>query len=173
LSECYIGEIRMFAGNFVPEGWAFCDGTNLSISSNEALYTLLGTIYGGDGQSTFALPDLRGRIPLHVGTNPSTGMNYFLGQQSGSETVTITTEQLPTHSHGVSANNSVGDSNTPQNNVWGLSNEGEQYVVGEPNGTMSTTSITKVGGNQPHDNMMPYLTVSFIIALNGVYPSQN
>jgi microcystin-dependent protein len=173
MSECYIGEIRMFAGNFAPVGWAFCDGSVLPISVYDTLYTLLGTTYGGDGINTFGLPDLRGRIPLHSGTNPSTGTSFILGQYSGSETVTLTPQQLAVHTHGVLANSNTGDSTTPQNNVWGLSNGGKQYVAGAPNGSMSPAVLSSVGGNQPHDNMMPILTISFIIATAGIYPSQN
>lgn len=173
MSECYVGEIRIFGGNFAPVGWAFCDGSLLPISTNEVLYTLLGTTYGGDGQNTFGLPDLRGRIPLHQGRNPSTGTNFSLGQMSGTESVTLASQQLPVHTHNVSANSSTGDSPTPSNNVWGLSDGGKQYVASAPNGTMNPASITAAGGNQPHDNMMPFLTVNFIIATEGIYPQQS
>lgn len=174
MSECYVGEIRIFGGNFAPVGWAFCDGSILSISENETLFMLIGTTYGGDGQTTFALPDLRGRIPLHAGTNPRTGTTYVQGQMSGSETVTLISQQLPVHTHLVSANSTTGDSPTPSNHVWGLSDSGKQYIESStPNGTMSPSSILPVGGSQPHDNMMPFLTVNFIIALYGIYPPQN
>lgn len=173
MSECYIGEIRIFGGNFAPVGWAFCDGSLIQISENDALFSLLGTTYGGDGQTTFALPDLRGRIPLHQGTNPSTGTNYLIGQKTGTESVTLVTQQLPVHTHAVNANSSTGDSSTPTNHIWGLSDSGKQYVASAPNGTMNPASITPAGGNQPHDNMMPFLTVNFIISLYGVYPQQS
>ncbi|MFC5649786.1 phage tail protein [Paenibacillus solisilvae] len=173
MSECYIGEIRMFAGNFAPQGWAFCDGSLLSISENDVLFTLLGTTYGGDGVNTFALPDLRGRIPLHAGTNHTTGTSYTLGQLSGSETTILIPQQMPVHTHGVSANSSTSDSTTPLNQVWGLSEGGKQYVAGVPNGTMSPAAVAPAGGSQPHDNMMPFLTISFIIATAGIFPSQN
>jgi microcystin-dependent protein len=175
MSESYIGEIRMFAGNFAPLGWAFCDGSLLSITENEVLFNLLGTTYGGDGINNFAMPNLIGRIPLHTGTNPSTGTSFPLGQMSGSETLTLTKQELPAHTHGVLANSNTGDSTTPQNNVWGLSDGGKQYVAGTPNGTMNLDAIVPapMGGNLPHDNMMPSLTVSFIIATQGIYPSHN
>jgi microcystin-dependent protein len=176
MSECYIGEIRMFAGNFAPLGWAFCDGSLLSITGNEALFTLLGTTYGGDGINNFALPNLIGRIPLHTGTNPSTGTNFLIGQSSGSETIILTSQELPVHTHVVLANSNTGDSTTPKNNVWGLSDDGKQYVASAPNGTMNPAAIEpapKGVNNLPHDNMMPFLTISFIIAKQGIYPQQN
>jgi microcystin-dependent protein len=172
MSEPYLGEIRMFGGNFPPIGWEFCNGQLLPISGNEALCQLIGTTYGGDGQNTFALPELRGRLPLHVGTNPSTGTTFTIGQSSGVETVTLTTSQLPAHSHPVQANSTNGDSTDPNNNVWGLNNTLKSYVNSAPNGTMSTSAIISTGGSQPHDNMMPYLAVSFIIATQGIYPSR-
>ncbi|MFB9329922.1 phage tail protein [Paenibacillus aurantiacus] len=170
MSEQYIGEIRMFAGNFPPSGWAFCDGRLLAISQFDVLFSLIGTTYGGDGQNTFALPDLRGRIPLHAGTNPSTGSSYILGQLGGTEAVTLTSRQLPAHSHIVQASNALSESADPAGNVWGLSPNLNPYVNGAPSGSMNASAISAVGGNLPHDNMMPYLPVSFIIALEGVYP---
>ncbi|KIL35594.1 tail collar protein [Cohnella kolymensis] len=174
MSECYVGEIRMFGGTFAPLGWAFCDGSLLQISQYETLYTLLGTTFGGDGISTFGLPDLRGRIPLHTGVNPNTGTQYSLGQAGGTETVTLSLQQLAAHTHIVNANSTTGESTTPQNHVWGYSDGGRPYVASPPNGTMNPSSVSPFfGGNQPHDNMMPFLTISFIIALEGIYPSQN
>lgn len=172
MSEPYVGEIRMFAGNFEPAGWAFCDGRLLSISEYDILFMLLGTTYGGDGRNTFALPDLRGRIPLHTGQNPVTRTLYALGQLGGSETVTLNTGQLPAHTHMVSANAAASESVSPQNNLWGSSTT-RPYVVGEPNGTMNPAGITPSGGNQPHDNVMPILTTTFIISLFGIYPMQD
>ena len=172
MSDCYIGEIRMFGGNFAPAGWALCDGSLIPISQNETLFALIGTTYGGDGVNTFALPDLRGRIPLHAGTNPSTGTTFIKGQFSGSETVTLNSQELAVHTHGVQANSNTGDSATPQNNIWGLSDGGKQYAAGTPTGTMNPAALSAVGGNQPHKNMMPFLTMSFIIATDGEYPPQ-
>lgn len=163
----YVGEIRFFAGSFAPVGWALCDGTVLAISQNEALYTLIGTTYGGDGVNTFALPDLRGRIPVHRGNN------YPMGMRGGSETVTLTSNQLPAHAHAALAHSTEGTSADPTGNFWGYS-ANEQYVTADTiNGTMSPTSVSVTGGSQPHDNMMPYLAVNFIIALEGIYPQQN
>jgi microcystin-dependent protein len=171
MSDPYVGEIRMFSGNFPPLGWALCDGSLLNISENDVLFQLMGTTYGGDGQSTFALPDLRGRLPLHAGTNPSTNTTYPLGQMGGTETVTLTVQQLPAHTHAVGANSNTADSSTPLNNVWAASGA-KSYTASSPNGTMNPAIISYQGGNQPHDNMMPFLTISFIIALQGLYPSQ-
>ncbi|MED5017266.1 tail fiber protein [Paenibacillus chibensis] len=173
MSDNYLGEIRMFGGNYPPQGWLFCDGTLLSINDNEALFTLLGTTYGGDGRTTFALPDLRGRLPLHRGTNPQDGSVYVLGQRGGTETVTLLNVQLPSHTHPVQASKTSGNSSDPSNRVWGVSGDNRPYTSTNPNGTMSSTAIQPRGGSQPHDNMMPYLPISFIISTTGVYPSQN
>lgn len=174
MSEPYLGEIRMFAGNFAPLGWAFCDGSELSISQYDTLYILLGTTYGGDGQTTFALPDLRGRIPLHMGTNPQTGTNFPLGQKAGTETVTLVQNNLPVHTHSVTAQTATSTTQTgnPANAYWAPS-DFNRFSTNAPDGTMNPAAITAQGGNQPHDNMMPFLTVSFIIALEGIFPSQN
>ncbi|WLR52037.1 tail fiber protein [Bacillus tianshenii] len=170
--EQYIGEIRMFSGNYAPQGWAFCDGQILPISQNEALYSLIGGIYGGDGRTTFALPDYRGRIPLHQGTNPLTGTTYNLGQKGGTETVTLIEQHLPSHTHRVAASSQAGTSNDPTNAVWSGSGI-NQYSDQTPDGTMSQEAITDVGGNQAHENMMPSLTISYIIALTGIYPQRS
>jgi microcystin-dependent protein len=172
MSDQYLGEIRMFSGNYAPEGWAFCNGQTLQISQNEALYSLLGTTYGGDGQSTFALPDLQGRIPLHMGTNPSSGTNYLLAQKAGTETVTLVEAQLPAHTHTVNAQMVAGTTTDPTNNFWATSTV-KQYATGSPNGVMSSAAVASVGGNQSHDNVMPFFAVTFIIALQGNYPTPN
>jgi microcystin-dependent protein len=169
----YVGEIRMFGGNFAPVGWAFCDGSLLPISENETLFALIGTTYGGDGQTTFALPDLRGRLPLHMGTNPSTGTAYLLGAKSGVETVTLTPGQLPRHTHTVQASALAGTSNTPEGNVWASGKLLYADGSSSPALTMSPGSLSSAGNNQPHSNIMPYLTISFIIALEGIFPSQS
>lgn len=164
MSEAYLGEIRMFAGNFAPQGWALCNGQLLSIAENEALYSLLGTTYGGNGQTTFALPDLQGRLPIHVNTT------YPLGAKGGTENVTITLNQLPSHNHTVNAS-STGTSTSAQNLVW--SNASKNIFASS--GTtinMNANSITVVGGNLPHNNLMPSTTLSFIISLWGTYPPQ-
>lgn len=158
----------MFSGNYAPQGWHFCDGSLLSISQYEVLYTLLGTTYGGDGRTTFGLPDLRGRIPIH------TSSNYPLGQMAGTEKVTLVQSNLPAHTHTANANNVAADStsNSPQNQYWGVSTGITNYQSTAPNVTMSPAAISSVGGNQPHDNMMPSRAVSFIIAVEGIFPSQ-
>lgn len=174
MSEPYLGEIKMFGGNFAPVGWSFCDGSLLSISQYEALFALLGTTYGGDGQTTFALPDLRGRIPLHMGTNPQTGTHFPLGQMAGTETVALLPNQLPAHTHFVTAQTAANTVQTgnPANAVWAPS-DFNRFSTNPPDGAMNPAAITFQGGNQPHDNVMPFLTVSFIIALEGIFPSQN
>jgi microcystin-dependent protein len=175
----FLGEIRLFAGNFPPRGWAFCDGALMAIAQNDALFALLGTTYGGDGQSTFALPDLRGRVPLHQGS--LAGNNYVIGQRAGVESVTLTPDQLPAHNHSASASTAPPP---PTGSGINLTGPGA-YVPAAPakprfyapagSGTvaMSPQAIQPAGGNQPHDNMAPFLAVSFIIALEGIFPSQN
>ncbi|MBW7476072.1 tail fiber protein [Paenibacillus oenotherae] len=170
MSDQYVGEIRMFGGNFAPVGWLPCDGRILSISQYEVLYVLLGTTYGGDGNTTFALPDLRGRIPFSMGRS-TTGTNYVLGQRAGVESVTLTSQQMPAHTHLAAASDITGTIASPSNNYWGGSTE-EQYSTETADGRMDVRSLTPTGGNQPHDNMMPSLVISFIIATEGIFPSQ-
>lgn len=168
----YLGEIRMFAGNFAPAGWAFCDGAHVSISENSDLFNLIGTTYGGDGQTYFALPDLRGRVPVHMGTNPSTGTNYPLGEMGGSEEVILTVNQIPTHSHTPLAVTKAGQY-SPKGNLWatlpftGYSNDTGNL---QP---MKSTTISPAGESQPHPNMMQSIAINFIICLYGIYPSQS
>jgi Microcystin-dependent protein len=171
--EWYLGEIRLFGGNFAPQGWYFCDGSLLSIAENDALFALIGTTYGGDGINTFALPDLRGRVPIHQGVNPQSGTNYTIGQKAGSETVTLTQAQLPMHTHVPNASTTSTQS-SPTGAVWGQGTINE-YVNGPASSpvNMSSQTVQAVGGNQPHDNMMPYLPLSFIIAYTGIFPTQN
>lgn len=170
----YIGEIRMFGGNFAPVGWAFCNGALQSISQNPVMYQLLGTTYGGDGVNTFALPDLQGRIPVHQGQGAGL-QNYVLGQKSGVETVTLTVAQLPSHSHTALGSATGGAATTPANNTWGnnaIANK--SFGPGtSANNSMNAGSMGMTGNSQPHDNMLPFLVISFIIALNGVFPSQS
>jgi microcystin-dependent protein len=172
MSDQYLGEIRMFAGNYAPEGWAMCNGQLLMINQNEALYSLIGTTYGGDGQTTFALPDLQGRVPVHTGRNNVTGTVYPLGQKGGTETVTLVADQLPRHTHAVNAQSQAGTSSTPDNNYW-ATGQVNLYASTAANGTMGSSAIGITGGNMAHNNVMPYFAVSFIIALQGIYPSQN
>ncbi len=166
MAQPYVGEIRMFAGNFAPAGWMFCEGQLLPISENETLFQLIGTTYGGDGESTFALPDLRGRLPVHYGNG------FTLAETGGVETVTLTVSQIPAHSHPMVANNSVANTPNPGNNLLGLASQVSMFF-GDPTNQNMANSIGPVGGSQPHDNMMPYLCVNFIISLFGIFPSPN
>lgn len=162
----YIGEIRMFAGNFAPVGWAFCQGQLIPISENDALFQLIGTTYGGDGQTTFALPNLASRIPIHVGSG------FVLGQAGGSETVTLTTPQIPAHNHAPAAFSAVGGQNSPANGVWASSSPSTQYSSTAPSLAMAANALGNSGGSQPHDNMVPFLAINFIISLFGIFPTQ-
>src|SRR5216684_2789681 len=166
MSQPYVGEIRIFGGNFAPAGWMFCDGQLLPISENETLFNLIGTTYGGDGQSTFALPDLRGRAPMHMG-----GGNV-LATPGGVETVTLTTSQIPVHNHALLAAGANGNAQHPSNTTLGDGTGGlTQYHAGPGASPMNTQSLSQIGGSQPHDNMQPYLVLDFIISLFGVFPS--
>ncbi len=168
MGQPYVGEIRMFAGNFAPAGWEFCAGQLLPISENETLFQLIGTTYGGDGQVTFALPNLQSRIPVHVGT--SSGITYTLGETGGAEAVTLTTQQIPSHSHTPQGQSGNGSS-APGNSVWASSATLNIYTDAAPAVNMNAQAIGLTGGNQPHDNMMPYLAINFIISLFGIFPT--
>lgn len=162
----YIGEIRLFAGTFAPQGWLFCDGTLLAISENEALFSLIGTTYGGDGQSTFALPDLRGRVPIHFGGG------FSLGEPGGAETETVTTAQLPVHRHALEASTDVGGASSPSNAVLARTPAGGLQVYTQDNSVQPTaTPVQTVGGGQAHENRQPLVAVSFIIAQFGIFPT--
>jgi microcystin-dependent protein len=165
MAQPYVGEIRMFAGNFAPVGWMFCEGQLLPISENETLFQLIGTMYGGDGESTFALPDLRGRIPVHVGAG------LVQAETGGVEEVTLTTSQIPAHSHPFLASTGIADKSSPQSNVVAQSTAAQLYLEDNPNVNLAPQSITPVGGSQPHTNFQPYLCVNFIISLFGIFPS--
>jgi microcystin-dependent protein len=173
MAQPYIGEIRMFAGNFPPAGWAFCDGQLMPISENDALFVVVGTTYGGDGQETFALPNLQSRIPIHMGT--SDGVTYQIGEAAGVETVTLTTNQIPVHTHPLMASNAPGTGTNPAGSVLGALSPVSIYKanVAAPNIPMNASSITPVGGNQPHENMQPFLCINYIISLFGLFPSPN
>ena len=165
MSQPYVGEIRMFGGNFAPAGWMFCEGQLLPISENETLFNLIGTTYGGDGQSTFALPDLRGRVPLHVGSG------FVQAQNGGVESVTLTVNQIPAHSHPLIATESnANDANAP-GNVLAQASSFFPYINVNGAAAMAAAAIGNDGGNQPHDNFQPYLCIDFIISLFGVFPS--
>jgi microcystin-dependent protein len=165
----FVGEIRMFAGNFAPVGWAFCDGALQPITENQTLYQLLGTTYGGDGVNTFALPDLRGRAPLHQGQGPGTS-NYTLGERAGVESVALTLNQIPSHSHAPRGQTGAGTQSNPQGNVWAASAL-DNYSGSPPSVPMAAGALATVGANAPHDNMPPYVCVSFIISLFGIFPT--
>ena len=171
MAQPYVGEIRMFAGNCNPNGWAFCDGQLLPISENEVLFQLIGTTYGGDGQETFALPNLQSRIPMHFGTGPD-GVTYQIGEMAGVESVTLTTQQIPAHNHVMVATANPGQQTDPDNNVLAAQSP---VVIYKPTATppglaMNAQSLTPAGGSQPHDNMHPFLCINYIISLFGLYP---
>ena len=172
MSQPFVGEIRMFGGNFAPAGWAFCEGQLMPISENETLFALIGTTYGGDGETTFALPDLRGRVPVHQGQGPGLS-SHVLGETFGVESVTLTTSQIPQHNHALSASNALGDSAGPGGKVPARSTNIDLYSGDPPDVNMAATAIQPAGGSQPHDNFQPYLCVSFIISLYGIYPQMN
>ncbi len=154
----------MFAGNFAPQGWMLCQGQILPIAQNEVLFNLIGTTYGGDGQSTFALPDLSGRLPVHQGAG------FTLGEMAGAESVTLTPDQLPAHNHSPLANAGAGSADTPAGNVWAAWT-GAAYTGDDPTDTMSPAALATAGQNQPHDNMPPFVAINFIISLFGIFPS--
>ena len=163
----YVGEIRMFAGNFAPVGWALCQGQTLAIAENDVLFSLIGTTYGGDGQTTFNLPNLSSRLPIHQGNS------YVAGQSGGVEQVTLAAQQLPAHSHPLQAAHVTGDQVTPSGNLPANSFNVTPYINDSPTGSMNANAISSIGGSQPHDNVQPYLCINFIISLFGVYPSQS
>ncbi len=165
----FLGEIRLFAGNFAPVGWALCQGQTMDISQNSALFNLIGTTYGGDGQTTFNLPDLSSRVPVHMGTS-TLGTSYTIGENGGAEAVTLSLQQVPSHSHAPQASSSSAASSTPQSNVWANASD-TPYSSSSPAAALDPGAIGSAGGSQPHDNMLPFLGLNFIIALQGVYPS--
>jgi microcystin-dependent protein len=172
MAQPYVGEIRIFAGNFAPAGWMFCDGQTLPISENDTLFNLIGTTYGGDGESTFQLPDLQGRIPIHQGSLQGTA--FILGEKAGVEDVTLTTQQIPTHTHPLTATNDTASQTNPGGQIlsrFSQANIDPYLEQTPPNQNLATSSITIVGGSQPHTNFQPYLCLNYIISLFGLYPS--
>jgi microcystin-dependent protein len=169
MSSPYIGEIRIFAGNFPPVGWLFCQGQVLPIAEYDTLFTLIGTTYGGDGQETFALPDLQSRVPIHVNNS------YPLASTDGVESVTLTTQQMPVHTHPMVASTNTGTLPDPGNNVVSRSHTANVYLYLEdnPNGAMSPNAVTFTGGSQYHDNVQPFIAISYIISLFGIFPTPN
>jgi microcystin-dependent protein len=169
MSSPFVGECRLVGFNFAPVGWAMCQGQLVPISDNQTLFQLIGTTYGGDGQNTFGLPDLQGRVPIHFGSN--LGVTFSIGQKGGVEAVTLSSPQMPIHNHPLMASSANGNSNFVQGNV--LAANATQVYVNNPTPlrAMNPSAITSVGGSQPHDNLQPYLTMSWIISLVGIYPS--
>ncbi|HUK36462.1 MAG TPA: tail fiber protein [Vicinamibacterales bacterium] len=166
MAQPYVGEIRMFAGNFAPAGWMFCEGQLLPISEYETLFNLIGTTYGGDGQSTFALPDLRGRIPMHFGNG------FTLAETGGAEEITLTISQIPAHSHPLLGTLNAGDQGNPGGSVVAQNAAVLLYTESDTTANCGAQAVSSTGGSQPHDNFQPYLCVDFIISLFGIFPSQ-
>jgi microcystin-dependent protein len=175
MTDPFLAEIRIFGGGFAPRGWALCNGQLLSISQNTALFALLGTTYGGNGQTTFALPNLQGAVPMQQGQGPGLSQRW-LGETGGEPYVTLLTSEMPAHTHAASAVDGGGNVTTPNNAVWASALVGRvgtnMYATGAPNQMMSTSSVGVAGGSQPHNNMPPYLTLTFIIALEGIFPAR-
>ena len=167
MAQPYVGEIRMFAGNFAPAGWMFCEGQALPISDNEMLFYLIGTTYGGDGESTFVLPDLRGRIPIHQGSG------FIMAETGGEEQITLTVQQIPAHTHAALGSTSTATSASPANNVPARASTALVFPYGtdQPQTTIGPNTVAPSGGSQPHSNFQPYLCVNFIISLFGIFPS--
>jgi microcystin-dependent protein len=171
MPEPYIGEIRMFAGSFAPNGWMLCQGQTLPISENDALFTLIGTTYGGDGQETFNLPNLASRIPIHMGTGPD-GVTYQLAETAGTEQETLTVQQIPSHTHAMLGSGQTATQASPVNNVAGKAATTIYHSTETPQDQMAAASLAPAGGSQPHENTQPFLVINFIISLFGVFPTQ-
>ncbi|MFO1041088.1 MAG: tail fiber protein [Planctomycetaceae bacterium] len=165
MAQPYVGEIRIFAGNFAPAGWNFCDGSLLSIAENETLFNLIGTTYGGDGQSTFGVPDLRGRVPVHMGSG------FTIGQAAGAEEVTIGINEMPGHNHPFIASQDGGTQPTPVGFLAAASNVTKIYKASPPTAALAASAAGPAGGSQPHENMQPYIVINYIISLFGIFPS--
>jgi microcystin-dependent protein len=172
MSDPFVAEIRMFAGNFAPQSWAFCNGNLQPISQNEALFQLIGTTYGGDGQSTFGLPNLAGRVPVHQG-NSNFGQTFVMGQMSGTESVTLLSTNIPSHTHALLVADAPGHLSDPANAFVAQDRDFPAFDGTAGVGSMAATSTSSAGGSQPHPNLPPFLCVSFIISLFGIFPSQN
>jgi microcystin-dependent protein len=172
MSEPFVGEIRLFAGNFAPLDWAFCNGQLLSTGDNAALFNLIGTTYGGDGIATFALPDLRSRVPVHQGTGP-TGTSYIVGEAGGEESVALDVRQIPAHGHAVVARPVPGTSASPTGDLLAGGRVVSRYGAKRPGTLMKATSVSTFGGGQHHTNIQPYLALNFIMALDGIFPTQS
>ena len=171
MGQPYVGEIRMFAGNFAPNGWMFCEGQTLPIAENEVLFQLIGTTYGGDGEETFNLPNLASRVPIHMGTGPD-GTTYQIGEMAGTEQETLTVQQIPNHSHPFTGSTAAGSQPSPVGNVVAGSNTVSLYKAAPPTAALNAQAVQPAGGSQPHENTQPFLCINFIISLFGVFPSQ-
>lgn len=174
MSDPFVAEIRMFAGNFAPTGWALCNGQLLPISQNTALFSLLGTTYGGDGKSTFALPNLQGSAPMHQGQGPGLSIRD-LGEQSGSESITLLDTEMPIHTHSSMGSSTLSNQQSPVGNYWGGSSQNRHFAAfAQPNVVqMNPLALGPAGGSLPHNNLQPYLVVTFIIAMQGVFPPRS
>lgn len=170
MAQPYVGEIRMFAGNFAPNGWMFCEGQTLPISENDVLFQLIGTTYGGDGEETFNLPNLASRVPMHMGTGPD-GTTYQIGEMAGTEQETLSTQQIPNHTHALVATQDVGSLQPPASGVLAQSTVADMYIQDSPDGSLAASTVVPQGGSQPHENTQPFLCVNFIISLFGIFPS--
>lgn len=168
----FVGEIRMFGGNFAPVGWALCQGQTMSIAENDVLFALIGTTYGGDGQQTFNLPNLASRVPVHQGQGGGLA-NYVMGEQTGTESVTLTLNQIPSHNHTVQANAGGANGANPAGMVLASGASGPPWFAGAAAVSLAPNALGMDGGNQPHDNMVPFLVINFIISLFGIFPTQN
>lgn len=171
MSSPYIGEIRMFGGSFAPVGWALCQGQTMAISQNDTLFNLIGTTYGGDGQNTFDLPDLQGRVPVHQGQGPGISQQYIIGEEGGVEQVTLTTQQMPQHNHALVASTTAANQQSPAPNVYAFMTQATPYFAGTVDSALNPAVLQPQGGSQPHENMQPFLVVTFIISLYGIYPT--
>jgi microcystin-dependent protein len=172
MGQPFVGEIRMFAGNFAPNGWMFCEGQTLPISENETLFQLIGTTYGGDGEETFNLPNLASRVPIHQGTGPD-GTTYVLGEMAGTEQETLTVQQIPAHNHAPAATNGPGTQNSPSGGVLATPTSTQPNIVmynSDSPVAMNAQAISPAGGSQPHENTQPFLCINFIISLFGIFP---
>ena len=171
MADPFVAEIRIFPFNFAPKGWAFCNGQLLPLSQNTALFSLLGTTYGGDGEETFNLPNLASRVPIHMGTGKD-GITYQIGEMAGTEQETLTIQQIPVHNHPYLASTNAGTQVSPNGNVMSASPTIDYYVVDTPTSAMNAAAVQPVGGSQPHENTQPFLCINFIISLFGRFPSQ-
>ncbi|HTS11487.1 MAG TPA: tail fiber protein [Candidatus Limnocylindrales bacterium] len=172
MSNPFVAEIRIFPFNFAPKGWAFCNGQILPISQNTALFSLLGTTYGGNGSSTFALPNLQGATPMHFGQGPGLSLRD-LGESGGESTITLLASEIPSHTHSAQCNSGMGDQYGPPGNFWATDAGGNNEYGSTSNNQMAAGAIGTTGSSQPHNNMQPYLVLSFCIALQGVFPARN